>query len=99
VRDLKHDLNWRRRQFKRTGENLKAVDNRPACASTDAVSASSRRREPSLSSGLPLVFAHFLAEEIRKPPCHANDEDDHEQAEQTVITRKQKIPSHLLPPV
>jgi hypothetical protein len=57
------------------------------------------RRSAFLFPRVQLVLAYFLAEKKRKPSRHANDKNNHEQAEQAVVTRKQQIPSHHLPPV
>jgi hypothetical protein len=72
-------------------------------AAASAVGAYARR-PPKMAirrCGLSLVplfaLTHFLVEVIREPDRHAEEEDNHENAEQTVITRKQQIPSHSLP--
>jgi hypothetical protein len=46
------------------------------------------RRSAFLFTRVQLIFAYFLAEKKRKPSRHANDKNNHEQAEQAVVTRK-----------
>jgi hypothetical protein len=57
------------------------------------------RRTAFLFPRVQLILTYLLAEKIRKPSRHADDKNNHEQAEQAVVTRKQQIPSHHLPPV